>query len=352
MILYLLSSITQGLGFSKTNLRLFSYLFATLLVIIAGFRGDAGFDIYRYYENWWIPASNDWLAFRKEPLLHMFFGVLDNLSFQFWHAILFCSIISIILKLLVFNKISPIPFWSLIIYYNDYFYFQDMGQFRSAVAMSFVLLSYYFLIKNRLLWFFIFWMIASLTHISCLPTIIIYFISKRKKNIYSLNKIVFYLLATILFALFIPLHLALNFVFNLLNISGVYASYLLDRAGYEVSNSFGSLGEILSFFILAVCWFYFRKEKPNTTRDFFFITYFVGFLFLILSSTYGELMSRIARNFLVASAILIPFLYDCTPRNKLNYNTIFIIILFYGFLKTTLIFLKRGNEFLPHGLFS
>ena len=121
--------------------------------------------------------------------------------------------------------------------------------------------------------------------------------------------------------------------------------------GYEASGSFGSLGELLSFGILLLSWYQFKSKEPNSTRDFFFLTYFMGFLFLVLSITYGEFVARIARNFLISIVFILPFLFECTPKDRLNYVSLYVIILIYINLKIFLIFIKRGNELIPHGLF-
>ena len=350
-MIYGLITFLQFLGFKRQSTFAATYFFGFLLVFVAGLRGEAGFDIHRYYENWWIPAAKDWLDYRKEPILHLLFGTFDNIGFEFWHAIFFCSLISIILKVWVFTKTSPLPFWSLVIYYCDFFYFQEMGQFRSGIAMAFILLSFYFLINNKQFLYFLTWLLACMIHISAFPTIVMYVIFLKIQRTYSFWALSSLLIMTIGLAIFLPLQLVVENVLSWLNISGVYGAYILRKVADDVTSGFGSLGEMLSFVILCICWYYFRLSPPNKYRDFFFLSYFIGFLFLILASSYGDIVSRIARNFLISSAIIVPYLYESSVKDKVNFNILYLLVLFYGNLKIALIFLKRGSELYPHGTF-
>lgn len=346
MQIYLLITFTQLLGFFSGRSKLLTFLFGTLLVFVAGLRVNTGFDLENYYENWWVRANNDFWSWKKEPLLHITWGALGKLGFEFWHGIFFCAILSIIGKCYVFNRMSSLPFWSLIIYYSDYFYFQEMGQIRSAMSAFFVFLFYFNYAQGRRFTAYSYWVIAALFHISSIPTLVGVWLV-HFKNRYSLQRLAFFIFIVVTLALLGP-----DFIIKWLRPleqNSLYLEYLISRFSIDVSNNFGSPGEILAVILLGTYWWLFKGEAKDVYRDILFNSYFLGVLFLILSSTYGDMMGRFARPLLMVNCLLIPYLYThYFKKDKLNYQFVYALIFAYSMMKVSLIFSKRGADLLPY----
>ena len=180
-------------------------------------------------------------------------------------------------------------------------------------------------------------------HISSIPTLVGFgwFILK----ILFTSKIVIFIF--IVFALIGP-----DFIIKWLRPLGqnsVYLEYLISRFSIDVSNNFGSPGEILAIILLGTYWWLFKGEAKDVYRDILFNSYFLGVLFLILSSTYGDMMGRFARPLLMVNCLLVPYLYTHHfKKDKLNYQFVYALIFAYSIMKVSLIFSKRGADLLPY----
>ena len=141
LFLTILELLNRGVHIS---IRLFLVIVLTSLM---GFRNDVGND-YQSYVG--IYRNLDWYSDILEIGFYYLCYYADSYGASHQFVFLVCSMLIMFPIAFVVNKIIPKFFCTAMsIYVFSYVYFEAMNTMRQAVAMSFFLLSFYYLVKVK-----------------------------------------------------------------------------------------------------------------------------------------------------------------------------------------------------------
>lgn len=156
------------------------YFLACCLIIFASFRFESGYD-YDGYRSIFESISAD--ATNVDVLIEPGFWLLLYLLkyFDFVFALAFITAASILIKIYMINKLSPMPVYSLIIYFTGAFLEKDFGQIRHGLAMSIYLLSIYYFATTAVIRSYIVLFAAILVHYSAIIALPVYFLKRYLK---------------------------------------------------------------------------------------------------------------------------------------------------------------------------
>lgn len=148
--------------------------FLLFVLLIGMFRGiGIGTDYYSYY-----------YIFKAESDIEIGFVELIRFvkylggNFQIFISFIFLS--SFLIKIYFFQKISPIPYISLMIYLGFWFLVYDMNGIRQGLAMSITLAASWYLLRNEKKTYFLLVLLAILFHYSAIVFLPFVFILKKE----------------------------------------------------------------------------------------------------------------------------------------------------------------------------
>nr|ELR5201013.1 EpsG family protein [Providencia rettgeri] len=300
---------------------------ALLLTFIAGFRSiDTGFD-YQQYVSFitFIESSNNIFDLmtnnlRFEPIfLLSSYTITKILSFEFVFVFLFYSIMGVFFKAIAFNKLSPLPVISLLLYFQAQYFYGDFAQIRQSVAMTFFLFSVYYLWKKRHFPSIIFLLLASFSHYSAVFCFIIYplsfiFTKTRKKTL--LSSLFILLLLSIVFS-FIQLKTSsfLSQIVPFELLSSKIVSY--SKSEYSDAIDFG-ISDIIRITTCILIYFIIIKKDKKDIFIFSYL-YIVGCIIFFLLKNDGILASRITSYFKILDCIILPqIIYEILLNKKIK----------------------------------
>lgn len=310
MIFYtlLLCSILVLLFVNKRNRRIGYILSSILLLFVAAFRFDVGWD----YPSYFTTIDERIIA----GLVHYEPFSLGIALMAIWcdETFLFFIVSSLIIYSLAFyalykNSIDP-PL-SLIIYLGLFFLI-SLSIVRQAVAVSIVLCAYRYVLKKDVYKFSLLVIIATLFHYTAFISILIYWIYHHL----SLWRIVIISFVVLVFK---------NVVISILASYGLYTEYL-----YRLNELGG--GGLTKFFYLLLCFSFFliikRKGYSSLEKKHLSII-FVG---LICPYVFGASMGeRIGYYFLIYFCYIIPLLLRGKRKIK---KVIYVMVFSLYFLLT------------------
>ncbi|MCD2421387.1 EpsG family protein [Niabella pedocola] len=163
----------------------YGFVFITL-VCVAGLRYKVGGDSLEYFNSFenQIPPLNKlqlkhFVLLRYEPLWILLNSVCktivdDFAFFQFVHSIF----VNIVL-FSFFKKYTPYKFTAVLIYFLFYYLYYNMEVMRESLAISFFLLAYPAMVKNKWAQYYILIICATLCHAS---SIFLFFIPLFRKK--------------------------------------------------------------------------------------------------------------------------------------------------------------------------
>lgn len=157
-----------------------------LLCFIMGFRYNVGNDYHNYVD---IYENLDWYMDVFEPgyIFLCQFSQILNLTYQFPFFI--CSLLTVLPIAFLVNKTIPKMFCtSMTVYVLSYVYFEAMNTVRQAVAMSaFLLVFYFYIIKEQKLKALLALIFGALFHISILIIAFLAFIISKFRDKFNIK---------------------------------------------------------------------------------------------------------------------------------------------------------------------
>lgn len=181
-------------NFDKKIQNILQLTVATMFVFIAGLRYETGVD-WRAYSDWFdkIPSLSEALRFHKLDeifeTLDVGYNLLNSIIKMIGGGIqvLFFVMSFFTTYLLVLNLryYSKYVLSGLLIYYSFFFFVFDLSGIRQALAIQIILYSYKFISQNKFFKFFIYILIGTSIHWSCITILpLFFFINKpiSKKN--------------------------------------------------------------------------------------------------------------------------------------------------------------------------
>ncbi|MGL5122741.1 MAG: EpsG family protein [Fusobacteriaceae bacterium] len=303
-----------------------------ILFIFSAIRYEIGSDYKIYYS---ILETHNKFQIERMELLNR---VIVKITYFFESYELFFLTYSIIVLLLIgmsLKLLSKDKWMAIAIFYLEpTLYLTTFGSVRQAAANTIALYSFYFLIKQRLFYFFLLNIIAILFHKSAIFMVVIFLIKKFK--IYRIKKI--YIISFICIVFFKKIILT-------------YFSTILGYSNYlDSTNTTGHKIGILIILYSIFCFLIKGKIKDENDKFICYLVYLGGIIYYILVDTRAA--GRVARYLLYFVPILISnFQYYIKNKNNRKIYKIAVYCYFFMFLISFLLISKNGENggtFLPY----
>lgn len=294
----------------KKNL-VFIIISFTQLFIISALRYKIGFDYNMYASSFYfmridgfeIMSYKDW-----EIGFVLMTKILGTILPSYAYYIAFISIITIIPAAIFIYKNSEIPWISTVMYINTFLFFMSMNFLRQAIALSFVMLAWHFMKRNKFIPFLIIIIIASFFHQTVLILIPIYFIVKIKVSfkellIYSYLLLWFYISST-----------------GFINIITQFFHEEYSGSIF-ITEGLSLVYTILPIFITAVSFFLAKSSSINLTKE---NRYLINFSLItsIFSITMlrHSIIERLSYYSLIFVILLVPVIYKSVRQNGFKFT--------------------------------
>lgn len=224
----------------------------------------------------------------------------------------------IITVMYIIYKYSKQPLISVIIFMALY-YFYSFFLLRQMLSMSFILLSYIFMKKEKPLFFIIMVLIATLIHQMAIVFLIAYPICKYIK----FGKKNFILIAvTFIITYFFPQ--IIYFLIEHLDFTGKIMQRI-QHGIYDSSGAVSMFGAVLTIAMLCFATFYKRQEKSENRDDTLFHLSTLGSVIFCMSSVIGEFY-RLSLFFSVFNILLVANYVVLEKNRKIQYALIASIV--------------------------
>lgn len=180
------------------------YLFVIsgfVLFLFAGLRGsyiDKDYDVYEFFLKS-IPSFEFFFSnFSVEDYYHeptfILIGIISKAitaenSIIFF--IFFYSILGVLFKLYAIWKLSDFAYYSLLLYFCNFYFLHEMTQIRVGVASGIVLISLPYILSRDKFKYFGLIILASAFHYSAVLFAPFYFLNTKKINIYFYMSLIF-----------------------------------------------------------------------------------------------------------------------------------------------------------------
>ncbi|MEI9533249.1 EpsG family protein [Moellerella wisconsensis] len=329
---------------SQKGQRNLCFFLSLIITTIAGIRSvDTGFDYQQYisFINH-IENENNIISllennFKLEPLFLLSSYTITNIfSLNLIFIFILYSIAGVLLKAIAFNKLSPLPVISLLLYFQSQYFYSDFAQIRQSMAISFYLFSIYYLDNKRYTISFLFITLAILSHYSAAICLIMYplkYIFERIRQTPLLFFLFSLLITSIIFS-FLELKLSL-FLSQVIPFE-LFSDKITDYSKSEYSDAieFG-ISDIIR---MATCILIYLVIIKKNKKSCLFISYIyiVGCIIFFFLKNDGILSSRATSYFKILDCIILAevifqiLLYKKTKIFLRNFFIISILITIYS----------------------
>lgn len=345
---------------SKSYKLFFVCLIGIVLILVGGLRWETGTDWNSYYNFFTNNYSyDDFTSFDFEYLYAVLAFTIKQFSDSYSIFLLvFCSL-TISLKLYGFCKISNYNFifLTILLYYANQL--GDVSSNRQSLAMSFVLVSLYFVINKRLILFLVTTYIAFLFHASA----IIFFLAIPLIYVnITRRKLIFLILIGFCIGLYITTTGSNNAIFNiLLGGDGHIASKMSE---YQEINEMGnsSTGSAIDpkisyilglsrrcLVLIPALIFYDKLSSEHKNFKLLINMYVFGSLIYLIFSPIIQVLNRLAAYFDLTEFFLLP-LFVTLPKQKYIRISIYILLVLFAFAKFYSTIMSFWTYYTPYKL--
>lgn len=286
----------------------------TGMIFLVSFRDgmSVGIDSPAYYSFYIEKNPPVELAYKYINDFFSSMGINYNIYLLIINTLILCNI-SKYIKHNSYLLILP-----LFIYYSDFYFYYNFSGIRQAIAMSFTVLSIYYIFSGEKVKPLIFIGIAALFHISALIFCLAFILPKTK---ISISKYIKFLAALIIgiyaFSYIIQNNEYLNYKF-------LFYSSLQEQDDNILSNYyFGVFKRILVFLSILLI----RKSFFRYTRNIFlFNLYLTGFfIYLVTYLVSPDFGVRFGSYFIIVDGLLIA---ECIRLSNSLFNKLFLFLFF------------------------
>ncbi len=286
----------------KTILLLF-FCFLQLLGL-SYFRSDIGYDYQMYAEGFFnmsIDAFSNFEYLDWEIGFVVFTKAISLLTHNPDIYFLIISAFCLSIAMVFIGLNSKIPWLSVLLYVNFYFFYMSMNFLRQTMAISFILIGWEFMKRKKFWVFLIFLIIAATFHKTALIMLPIYFFVK----IYPSKKLIlFYGYGLLIF------YISSNGIIELLT-SFFYSDYKnsIFLTGLPIVYS------ILPATILAVAILFRNRLIENDERNRYYIHFAYITVFLMLLMSRHAVFERLSYYTFIFIILLVPeIVYDIRQK--------------------------------------
>lgn len=317
-----------NLLFFKSKNKVLLYGNFLILLVFAGYRElSVGTDTINYSHHFDLVSSGEVLS--HELLWYVLNKIIYIGGGTFQTVLIVSSILTLLPICYVSYKKSPYPLLSIFFYIALYYYFYSFNIIRQCIAMSFCLLSFYFIDERKNLKAYLVFLFAILFHFSSvviLPALIL-----LRRNI-QIKKNTSYLI--LLAAFFIGLFFGKE-------LTKLIQKFLY--SGYSIDSEFNLLGTSVLLLLLNGTYFFLASIVKDENKWF---TLF--FIFILISN----LTVRIpfANRFVFFYGITLIIFYPQVINNNklgLKYKMVLLLLLVCYALLSLYTLWGRG-EILPY----
>lgn len=330
-----------GEAFLKLNKTLRVYAFFIFSIFIFFFLGlrQCGFDYENYYHYFQALNSEYWKSNAEFLGAESGYAYLNFILGDYRLLLLVMAALTVLLQFVFIFKYSPIPFFTLYLYFSVVFYSFAMGQYRQALAVAFVLWAFVEKDKNKYL-FLVFILLASLFHTSALLGLFAFVIPNR---IISFKWYFFLLLIALCSSLFFG-EIFYSYTDMLPSVLEKKTSFYGEvENGKHLGLNMAMLLR-LSFFFL---FFYERKyimEYP--LGPYFLNLYFVSLLIYLGLGFFPQLAGRGSAYFYFFEFFMPTFLvFKTTKKKKYLYFILFVLL---GLYRQITFFHEWQDDYIPY----
>lgn len=345
----LLAALNLFVDDKKAN-RVITFICFLYMAILSGLRDyTVGTDTFRYAELFTGTRTTDKsLEFVFLWLVSICSGVFDSYT----PFLLIMSFLIYVPLYIVARREIPNSFKYFLILFvvsNNLYFIDSFNSIRQLVSTSFLLVSYYYIQKNRFLPFSIFFIIAFGFHNSALfylPFILLSRIRITHKTAY------FIISCSLLFSLMGTLFLTRDILFDILNsitLFGInrYSHYLLFS---DYSMGFNLIGMTKLVIIPGIVCMFVYKHTDDVV---FSRIYMWGIVFLSVLSPFIAISARASMGLTAAELIAVPLAISRT-RKKSKDHLIFVgymVVYIFLFAYSLVAEFSSPEELGPYSLF-
>lgn len=290
------------------NLSFFScFIFILLLGILRHERLGVDVEIYKkYFLSTY--SNTDFKFFIGNFNYDIGYVALNKIvkiftnDFRIFEVIIFC--ISFCIFSLIIYKESKYPALSFLIYIALDFVGFNMCILRQAVACALCFLAYYFLEKNKKIWYILLVMLAITFHKTAIFFFLSYFLSLNKKNIFSFTKNLIYI-----FIFYLGSNLILPKLIGIY--TNDYSNMIIVGQGFN----------LFLFYLISVMIMRLIYNKECSNIDIMRYDCSLGTLYIQVGALSFALFTRITRYFAIIFTLSIPNIIY-----KSKYKSLYIVI--------------------------
>lgn len=304
-------------------------LIFVFLALFAGFRSvEVGVDTYQYYNIFrWINGDN-YLGF-IEPGWNYLNRYIYSAGGNFLILLTSVSVLTLCPVFFVTKKASPYIFLSIFVFYALHLYCGAFNLMRQYLAVSIVLLAYYYLAQNRIKIAIIILFIAISFHYSCFMAIITYF--WQKQNL-TLSRVLQYTIFAFIIGSVIN-----ESVVDFLTFSE-YNNVSAVREETLILAIFTIFMDIFMFYLISI-------EKKCVLKEFWGKLFVLSII--VFNATYSlQYNARIYSLFAISQIIFFPLLLKNSHHHKNNIPT--VLVLLYVSAQFWRMLLANANDIVPY----
>ncbi|MBQ7407161.1 MAG: EpsG family protein [Clostridia bacterium] len=343
-LLFFRRSTDPQAGYDQ-NKRKKVYLFLTTLQLglLCGFRSTQMTYDTAAYETIFLQAPNTWRTiFKNTQYVEIGFSVLCSLikllGGDFQTLLILSSLFVTGSCCLFIYRHSNNVLLSVFIIISFPFYYSSFDILRHFIAISFLLLSYKYMVEKRFVWYATLLVIGSLFHTITLLFIPFYFLRYIK-----FNALIFLASGAVLVVVFIYM----NEIASIL-------SALMGKTDYGDSDWVGSYGGgiktavmYVGVFILSLLSFYQLREKKMEDHLSIFFVLFLTFCSILFIQ--ARMLTRMIMTMIPFLAIAIPRLFDKKNTHDLQIrNFVFVLFLIIGCVYHGFMLLTSWQNVVPY----
>ena len=281
-----------------------------LIIYVAGFRYQVGADWYSYLDIF--------LGYKEAEEVSTGFisNVLKFLSCGYQVFVFVYFLLSFVLKLWLFNRLSSSFAISLLIYLGFWFLVYDLNGIRQGMSLSFTGIAFYFAYRRRLRYYLLFVLAAISFHASAICFLPFYWMVKLKVSYFYQVVVLCLVVCLAYFHISEWLLLLLGEIIGESYLTNKALSYALsDAFGTNIIFSFTTVHRILIFFLTL---FVLTKINiDNNLKQALNMTAFINIIIYFLFCQYEIIATRLSLPFRFTECILfsfIPFVFKSHSR--------------------------------------
>lgn len=320
-----------------------SILLVFSLVLVAGLRSQfVGVDTVAYkelFEKGLRYLTLEEAIQKFEPIWILLNYTLYEANLGFQSLVVIASMLTVIPIYIVCKKRSYHPSLSILLYAMLFYYFLSFSLTRQFIAISFVLISFYYMVEKKNKVALLLFIVACLFHYSVIALLPLIYLSKK----ITFNKKYVFIVLTSTFLLgFIGFFKYFLIIFKYIPILK-YANYV-DYKADDVLN-------VLNLYLFLVpqnimAYYVLKKTDTKEYFNFFLIGMVLTNLFLLF-----PVFARFVYYFLTFEILLIPNLLIGIKGTNKRQN-IFMLILLYGLLYFVYYLFSNRGGIVPYTVFN